>query len=132
MPKPVRAKKLTPILFVPEVEPCVPFWTERLGYKVIAEVKDEGKLAFVLLANGEVHIMYQTRKSLAKDMHQLSESDGHTSACLYIDVESLDAVEKALAGVPIVIPRRTTFYGATEVAEREPSGNLVVFAEHAD
>jgi len=28
----MRMKKLTPVLFVEAIEPCLPFWTERLGF----------------------------------------------------------------------------------------------------
>jgi hypothetical protein len=28
------------------------------------------------------------------------------------------------------MPRRTTFYGSTEVGYADPAGNIVVFAEH--
>src|SRR6266852_3502350 len=30
---------------------------------------------------------------------------------------------------PVVVPKRTTFYGATEIFVREPGGNLVGFAQ---
>ena len=30
--------------------------------------------------------------------------------------------------IDLVVPKRTTFYGATEVGVREPGGNLIVFA----
>jgi hypothetical protein len=74
--------------------------------------------------------MYQTRSSLADDMPQLEARDASTQACLYLDVDDLDAIERALEGITPVVPRRTTFYGAHEIAVREPSGNLVIFAQH--
>jgi hypothetical protein len=38
------------------------------------------------------------------------------------------AVEQALAGEPVILPRRQTFYGSTEIGYREPGGHHVVFA----
>ena len=38
-------------------------------------------------------------------------------------------VEQALAGRELAFPRRTTFYGATEVGYREPGGHYVTFAQ---
>ena len=57
---------------------------------------------------------------------------GSTSPnAMYIEVTDIDDVERRLAGWDLVVPRRTTFYGATEIGVREPAGNLIVFAQHA-
>lgn len=124
----MKVESLTPVLFVPEIEPCLGFWIERLGWTVTAEVKPTDRLAFVLLMKDGQQLMYQTRESLAEDMPQLEPRDAMTSVLLYVNVDDLDAVEKALIGIPLTIPRRKTFYGATEIGVREPGGNLVVFA----
>ena len=43
--------------------------------------------------------------------------------------ETPRAIERALAAFPVLLPRRTTFYGATEVGYREPGGHAVTFAQ---
>ena len=48
---------------------------------------------------------------------------------LFIEVDDVDAVEKALQGAEIAVPRRKTFYGADEIFAREPGGNVVGFAQ---
>ncbi len=48
---------------------------------------------------------------------------------LFITVADLDAVEKTVAGAPVVKPRHQTFYGSTEIYVREPGGNTVGFAQ---
>ena len=53
---------------------------------------------------------------------------GH-SVALFITVDDLDTIEKALAGAPVVKPRHDTFYGSTEIYVREPGGNTVGFAQ---
>jgi hypothetical protein len=50
---------------------------------------------------------------------------------LFIEVDDLDEIEKKLAGVSYLVPRRTTFYGSQEVIVREPGGNTVNFAQFA-
>ena len=50
---------------------------------------------------------------------------------LFIEVGDIDAVERALAGIEQVIPRRRTFYGMDEVVVRDPGGYVVVFAQPA-
>lgn len=121
-------KKLTPVLYVDEIESALTFWVDRLGFEKTMEVPHGGRLGFVGLQKGAVEIMYQTRESVAADVPSLAESPtGGTF--LFIEVEDVDAVEKALEGVEPVIPRRKTFYGADELVVREPGGNVITFAQ---
>lgn len=120
-------KKLTPVLVVDRVEPCAEFWTGRLGFKRTAEVPHDGALGFVILQGGEVELMYQSRASVAADLPPLAEGEYRT--ILFLEVDDLDAVERAVAGVEVVQPRRTTFYGMMEIGIREPGGNVVIFAQ---
>jgi hypothetical protein len=39
------------------------------------------------------------------------------------------AVERAVHGAEIVVPRRRTFYGTDEVGVREPGGHAIIFAQ---
>jgi uncharacterized glyoxalase superfamily protein PhnB len=48
---------------------------------------------------------------------------------LYVEVDDLDAVIAALKGVPVVMPVRTTFYGAKEIGVKDPAGHFVTFAQ---
>ncbi|MFL5537995.1 MAG: VOC family protein [Longimicrobiaceae bacterium] len=120
-------KKLTPVLNVETIEPVLPFWVDRLGCEKTAEVPHDDALGFVILKHGEVEIMYQTQASIEADLGSQARIPlGGTS--LFIEVEDLDDVERRLDGIPHVIPRRKTFYGADEIVVREPAGNLVIFA----
>lgn len=121
-------KKLTPVLYVEEIEPALLFWEERLGFTRTVEVPEGDRLGFVILSKGGVEVMYQTRASVATDLPILADTPMQGSM-LFIEVEDLDGVERALKGVPPVVPRRTTFYGAEEVIVREPAGNVVTFAQ---
>ena len=123
----VAMRKLTPVLVVDRVEPAAAFWRERLGFEQQFEVPHEGAVGFVSLTNGGVEIMYQSRASVAADLPSLAAGEHRT--VLFIEVDDLDAVERAMQGVEIVHPRRTTFYGMHEITVREPGGNVVVFAQ---
>jgi uncharacterized glyoxalase superfamily protein PhnB len=126
--KPVL-KKLTPVLVVDRVEPCVSFWTERLGFAVANQVPGpDGALVFASVEAGPVEVMYQTRASVEADLQEAVPAPGRGVA-LFITVDNLDAVEAAVAGTPIVKPRHATFYGSTEIYVREPGGFVVGFAE---
>ncbi len=123
-------KKLTPVLYVEEIELAIPFWEERLGFTREAEVPEGDRLGFVILSKGDVQIMYQTRASMLNDIPELADSPMGGSF-LFITVDDLDAVQRALEGVEPVVPRRQTFYGADELIVREPAGNTVTFARFA-
>jgi len=123
-------KQLTPVLIVDAVEPCIKFWTDRLGFEVNNQVPDtDGKLIFASVQKGGIEIMYQTRASVvSEDPSAAHDLMGH-SVALFITVADLDSVEESLAGAPVVKPRHDTFYGSTEIYVREPGGNTVGFAQ---
>ncbi len=122
--------RLTPVLVVDAVEPCIEFWIERFGLTPESEVPgDDGRLVFAIVKRGDVEIMYQTRASvLAERPEEATDLVGHSTA-LFITTEDLDAVERALDGVPIVQARHKTFYGSEEIYVREPGENTVGFAQ---
>ena len=122
----MQIKKVVPIISVDAIEPCLPFWTDRLGFALTVQVPHENKLGFAILARDGLEVMYQTRASQDADVPGVA-SQGHGIA-LYIDVDDINAVERVLAGLDIVVPRRTTFYGAEEIFVRAPCGTVVGFA----
>ena len=71
--------------------------------------------------------MRQTRASLGADLPAVAAL-GPASA-LYCDVDALDDAIAAAHGAEILVPRRTTFYGADEIWVREPTGAIVGFAQ---
>jgi len=127
--KTIEVKKVTAVLLVEEIEPCLNFWVERLGFTKTAEVPDGNKLAFVMLQKGGTEVMYQTFASVEKDNAQLAKDMRRGPTFLYVEVDDLDAVIAALKGVPVVMPVRTTFYGAKEIGVKDPAGHFVTFAQ---
>jgi uncharacterized glyoxalase superfamily protein PhnB len=122
-------KKLTPIIFVEAVEPCLGFWTDRLGFAKTMEVPHGETLGFAAVESGNVEVMYQSRASLEADVPELVEGPFARSGALFIEVESLDAILPQLEGAEVVVPERTTFYGAREIWVRAPCGTVVGLAE---
>lgn len=122
----VSVESVTPILVVTEIEPCLDFW-QRLGFQKIAEVPHGDRLGFVMFTNGSHNLMLQTEASADADVKIGPRAAG---GIVYLNVPSIDAVEQTVDRALVVLPRRETFYGATEVWVREPGGNLVGFAQH--
>ena len=122
-------KKLTPVLLVESIEPCLDLWVDRLGWTKTAEVPEGDALGFVILAKDDVELMYQTWASVEKDLGHAPARATGTSTGIFIEVSNIDEVEKQLAGLPFVVPRRRTFYGMDEVGVAEAGGHTVVFAQ---
>jgi uncharacterized glyoxalase superfamily protein PhnB len=131
---PVHLERLSPVLIVDAVEPCIEFWADRLGFTIENKVPGpDGKLVFASAKSGGIEIMYQTRASVLADTPGMAPEDlrGHSTA-LFITVANLDEVEKAIAGAPVVKARHKTFYGSVEIYVREPGGNTVGFAQFGE
>lgn len=136
MPAPV-VKKSTPVLVVERIEPALEFW-KKVGLEKVTEVPEgEGamaRLGFAILAGPGIEVMYQTSTSVEADLVAAASDraafrKGPQQATLFVEVASIAEVEKALAGERLVMPFRTTFYGAKELGYSDRAGNVVVFAE---
>ena len=103
---------LTPVLVVDEVEPCLRFWTEKLGFAAENQVPgDNGKLVFASAKAGDVEVMYQTRASvLAERPDAAAECVGH-STVLFITVDDLGPGRQA-ASRYVLRKHRTLCAGA--------------------
>ena len=123
-------KQLTPVIIADAVEPGIAFWVDRFGFRVSNQVPGPGgKLVFASAEKDGIEVMYQTRASVVEDQPSAAaDLDGH-SVALFITVDDLDQVERALAGAPVVKARHQTFYGSSEIYVREPAGNTVGFAQ---
>lgn len=121
-------KRITAVLPVQAIEASLPFW-EAVGMGRTVEVPHGEALGFVILAGHGVELMLQSHASIAEDMPSLAGEAGDGKTFLFIEVEDIDAIERALAGQAQAFTRRTTFYGATEIGYREPGGHLVTFAQ---
>ncbi len=122
-------KKITSVLLVDEIEPCVQFWKERLGFEVAIEVPDGDKIGFVALHKAGVELMYQSYGSVEKDSSFLAQGYAKGPTFLYIEVDSLDDLIVATKGATVVMPERKTFYGAREIGLKDPAGHVLTFAQ---
>ena len=131
-------RKSTPVLIVERIEPVLSFWN-KLGVTPGVQVPDEsssdGRLAFAIFAAEGIEVMYQTVASIKGDtVASASEKTAFRTepqqATLYIEVADLAQVESKLEGERLVMPKRKTFYGASELGYADPAGNIVIFSEH--
>jgi hypothetical protein len=126
---PMNVKKITPVLFVKEIEPLLPFWVDDLGFTKTIEVPQGDRLGFVALQKGNTEVMYQSYASVGEDMPLIAEASRKGPTFLYIEVDSLDAVLVALKNSQIVYPERTAPYGMREVGYQDAGGHYITFAQ---
>ena len=127
-PRPLGTR-LTPVLLVDAIEPVLPFW-ESVGFHRTVEVPGTDGLGFAILANDTTQIMYQTWSWLRLDLPGVGRRAAQQDkGFVFVEVRDIDAIEQALAGHDRFLPRRETFYGATEVGFRCPGGHYITFAQ---
>jgi len=121
--------KVTPVLIVEEIEKSLPFWIDRMGFEKTAEVPEGDRAGFVILVRDGAELMMQTIESVRKDEPAFAPDGPVTRGCgMFFEVEDFEDVRKRLAGYPIVMQERVTFYNMREIGVSEPSGHTVVFA----
>jgi hypothetical protein len=123
--------KATAVLFVERIEKSLPFF-EAAGFARTVEVPEGNHLGFVILQKDDAEVMLQSYASAAADVTTLDPKDIKASLTyLFVEIDDLASIEKALKDFRIVVPRRKTPYGADETGYREPSGHFVTFAQFA-
>ena len=122
-------QKITPVLYVESVEPCLAFWVDSLGFAKTAEVPEGDRLGFVILTSGDAEIMLQSYASLDKDIPALGREMRGIPSVLYIEVKDIREIERRLKEYPVIVAKRKTSYGATEIFYRSPGGHVIGFAQ---
>ncbi|HEY2364661.1 MAG TPA: VOC family protein [Candidatus Angelobacter sp.] len=127
--KSAEVKKITSILFAEELEPCIQFWIERMGFQKTIEVPEGNKIGFVLLEKNGLELMYQSFASVDKDNAATGAAVRKGPSVLYIEVADLDAALAATKGAEVVMQVRTTFYQSKEFGIKDPAGHYLIFAQ---
>jgi uncharacterized glyoxalase superfamily protein PhnB len=127
--KSAEVKKITAVLFAEELEPCISFWIDRLGFQKTVEVPEGNKISFAILEKNGLELMYQSFASAQKDNAATGEAVRKGPSFLYIEVADLNAALEITKGTEIVMPVRTTFYHAKEFGIKDPAGHYLIFAQ---
>jgi pimeloyl-ACP methyl ester carboxylesterase len=129
MPAPAaNYQKITAVLTVTAIEPCLPLWVERLGFEQTMAVPGDDGLVFVALQGGGMELMLQTRASLATDLPAVAAAPTGP-AFLFIEVADLDAILPHLLDSDIAVQDHLTFYGMREVTVLTAGGHFVTLAQ---
>jgi hypothetical protein len=124
----MKVRRVTPVLLVDRVEPTAEFF-KRLGFAATIEIREGDGLGFALLDLEGIQLMVETRDNPRESPSLRTVTKQSRAALVFLEVDDLDAVIASLAGVPVLVERHSTFYGADEITYTEPGGNLVTFAQ---
>lgn len=116
-----------------DVRRSVDFYVTYFGFKELENTTDEsGVPTWAELAHGDIRLMFQKRRDLAKEFGVMAEELAGRS-CLVLrygtqDVELLYSAITASGEGVIARPLESTAYGTTEFAVFDPDGNIVIIA----
>ncbi len=130
LPKPKTAfRRMSSVLLVDRIEPCLEFWVDRLGFEVRLKVEGDDHLEFVALCRDQVEVLYRTRDSLHDDTPGLMDAEEHTPwVVIHLEVDDLQSVLPLLDGLEVVVPIRENIFGGKEIYVREPSGRILAIS----
>jgi hypothetical protein len=123
--------RITPLLYVDEIENCLPFWIDGLGFEKVLGVEDGGKLLFALLRKEEQELMLNSRVLIRRESPLVADFT-KPNAPIYVDVETLSSARELAKKYDVIVPEYKTSYGTHEMILQEPGGNLVWFASQAE
>jgi uncharacterized glyoxalase superfamily protein PhnB len=122
-------KRLRPVLFVKKFEPCISFWKDCLGFNVILEMSDGNGPGIVVLRKDNDEIVIHALRKSEEAASDTELASAQPTVVLYMEVESLAEVLARVNGFDVIMPLRKSYYGAAEIAIREPGGHVVCFSQ---
>jgi uncharacterized glyoxalase superfamily protein PhnB len=123
--------KLTPNLFVHDVEASMKFYESVLGFQKAMTVPEKPPYIFGAVTSGSVEIFFNDLKAVAHDNPDMAGAKIGGSMTMYIEVDGIENVMKAVekSGAKINMPMTTQFYGMREFGFVDPEGWMVTIAE---
>lgn len=121
-------ESLSPNIFVHDLNKTIEFY-KILGFSIVTTVPESGELDWAMMGCGKVTVMFQTFKSLADKLPEISRKDGG-SLLLYIQLIGIRAFFETIKNKVLILHGlEKTFYGATEFSVKDNNGYVLTFAE---
>ncbi len=127
-------QKLTPNLMVEDVKTTVDFYRDVLGFSLLVAVPpDSEQPDWAMMQRDGVPIMFQSRRSLAEELPDLTGVPIGGSLTFYIEVEGVKALYQALKDrVKIMQELHRTFYDTEEFSFRDCNGYILAYSESVE
>lgn len=133
-------RKITTNLMVDNVNETLDFYERILGFGMVMGVPEDSReivanrdantpLDFAVVKRDEVELMFQSRKSLSREIPPFAYQPLGGSLTLYIEVSNAaELYENVKDKVTILKDLHTTFYGMQEFYIRDGNGYVLTFA----
>jgi predicted enzyme related to lactoylglutathione lyase len=123
-------KDLMPNLMVKDVGKTVDFYTNVLGFTVLATVPEKDPFVFAMVNANNILISFQEEKSIKEEYPQLEEFPQGGCFTLYIHVTDVNGLyEKVKGKAKIAKEMHKTPQGSTDFAIEDCNGYILTFAQ---
>ena len=121
---------ITTNIMVKNVKETIKFYEEKLGFKKILRVPEEGEtLNFAILNKDKISIMLQEQKNLIEEYSTLKKDEIIPTFTLFITVDDVLTIYNELKDkVKIAKELHKTFYGKDEFAIFDNNGNVLTIS----
>jgi|GEM_PF-206286 Predicted enzyme related to lactoylglutathione lyase len=125
-------RTLSPNIGVKSVDETVCFYTETLGFNLLASVPSaEGKgLQWAMVAHGEVILMFQEIGNLKEEYPELADRPLLGALTFYVKMKNMHELYEKLKDTEYLAhDMNKTFYGADEFAIMDNNGHILTITE---
>lgn len=117
-------------IMVKKVKETVKFYEEKLGFKKVLSVPEEGEtLNFAIIGKDNISIMLQEQNNLLAEYLTLKSDEIIPTFTLFITVKDVNKLYKELKNkVELAKELHKTFYGKDEFAIFDNNGNVLTIS----
>lgn len=121
---------ITPNIMVENVAETIQFYVEKLGFKKILSVPEEGEvLNFAIVCKDTITIMFQEKQNLIEEYPSLKVDQIRPTFTLFITVQDVSELYQLLSGkVEFAKELHQTFYGKDEFAIYDNNKNILTIS----
>jgi len=125
-------RQIVPELMSANVAVSIAFYRDVIGLPVLAVAPTDGPPSWAALGGEGQSVMIQGRTEFLSEIPALAERAVGGTAVVVLRVASRAVIDQVMARLPqeskVVLPRRQTEYGTTEVGFTDPDGYVVLLA----
>jgi catechol 2,3-dioxygenase-like lactoylglutathione lyase family enzyme len=118
------------MLDVPDLPASIAFWTDAMGFEVVARMDDEkGRPFWAQVQRDDIRVMFSSHYHDEEEADH-GAHDAELTGAIYINVDDVDAISTELEGrVTVVYGPADQPHGMRELAIRDNSGYVVIFGK---
>ncbi len=125
-------QKLTPNLFVRDVDAAIRYYCDVLGFTQGMTVPDKPPYIFGSVVRDSIEIFFNDQKSVLADHPEIANRPIGGALTLFIEIDQgIEGLLKKVQqhGATINMPLTEQFYGMKEFGMIDPEGWMLTFAE---